>query len=189
LRYDREVIAQRVRASIHASIRRSVIVALAAACVCAASPARAATVPSGAVIRTDRTVDVATFSRFIEARFSVVLRRVIAADIDRDGDLDILAATDRGFEIWLNDGAGRLTSQSAKHKAAVEGQTPADTWRDDEARDEETVQNELPSPRAVTEHAHAPPLPVRQLAPASSVALHSDCSRGTRAPRAPPSPL
>ena len=82
------------------------IVALAAASVCAASPARAATVPSGAVIRTDRTVDVATFSRFIEARFSVVLRRVVAADIDRDGDVDILAATDRGFFVWLNDGAG-----------------------------------------------------------------------------------
>lgn len=178
LRYDREVIALRVRVPI--------VVAMAAAAVCVATPARAATLASGAVIRSDRTVDVATFSRFIEARFSVVLRRVIAADIDRDGDVDILAATDRGFFVWLNDGAGHLTAQSAKRKAGIDGTALGDTWREDASRDEETVQNDLPSPKLPSGYAHAPPAPLRQSATPSTFTPHRDPSRGTRTPRAPP---
>jgi hypothetical protein len=178
LRYDREVIALRVRVSI--------VVALVAASLCAATPAHAAAVPTGAIIRTDRTVDVATFSRFIEARFRVVLRRVIAADIDRDGDVDIVAATDRGFFVWLNDGAGHLTAQSAKRSTAIDGQALGDTWREDESRDEETVQNEPPSPKLPTCDAHAPPASLRQPATLSTFTLHADPSRGTRTPRAPP---
>ena len=169
--------------------RLSIVVALVAIALGVAAPASAASVPTGTVIRVDRTVDVAAFSRIIESRFRLVLRRVIAADIDRDGDLDILAATDRGFVVWLNDGAGGLTSQSAKHKPVVDGRSPGDTWREDEARDEETVQDDVPSPRVANEYAHAPPLSVRQLAPSSQSTLHSDPARGTRAPRAPPSIL
>ena len=163
-----------------------IVAAMAAASVCVAAPARAATLASGAVIRSDRTVDVATFSRFIEARFRVVLRRVIAADIDRDGDLDILAATDRGFYVWLNDGAGHLTAQSAKRKTAIDGTELGDTWREDASRDEETVQNDLPSPRLPSGYAHAPPTPRRQSATSSTLTPHRDPSRGTRTPRAPP---
>jgi hypothetical protein len=169
--------------------RRSFVFALVATAFAVAAPARAASVPTGTVIRVDRTVDVAAFSRILEARFRLVLHRVIAADIDRDGDLDILAATDRGFVVWLNDGAGRLTSQSAKHKPAVDGRSPGDTWREDDARDGETVQDDVPSPRVASEYAHAPPLSVRQLAPCSQFTLHSDPAYGTRVPRAPPSVL
>lgn len=184
LRYDREVIALRVPVRIVRIV--PIVVAMLAAAVCVAEPARAATLASGAVIRSDRTVDVATFSRFIEARFSVVLRRVIAADIDRDGDVDILAATDRGFFVWVNDGAGHLTAQSAKRKAAIDGTALGDTWRGDASRDEETVQNDLPSPKLPSGYAHAPPAPVRQSATPCAFTPRRDPSRGTRAPRAPP---
>src|SRR5437588_12025331 len=59
----------------------------------------------------DRPIDVAAFERFIAARYHIQLRKVVAADIDRDGDIDVVGATDGGFIVWVNDGNGHLTSQ------------------------------------------------------------------------------
>jgi hypothetical protein len=34
--------------------------------------------------------------------------RAIAADVDHDGDLDIVAVTNEGLALWINDGAGHF---------------------------------------------------------------------------------
>src|SRR4030095_8324632 len=88
--------------------------ALAIGClVCGATAARATTtlpgLPRGAVVRVGATVDAATFARAVATRYHVVLQRVIATDLDRDGDLDVVSTTERGFLVWVNDGTGRLT--------------------------------------------------------------------------------
>ena len=74
------------------------------------SPATAAPVPLRADIRAGHQIDIAAFERFVALRYDIHVRKAIAADIDRDGDLDLVAATDRGFIVWVNDGAGHLTS-------------------------------------------------------------------------------
>src|SRR6185369_8085701 len=50
--------------------------------------------------------DANSFARQIALSYHVDPHRVLAADIDRDGDLDVLAATDDGFKVWVNDGHG-----------------------------------------------------------------------------------
>jgi len=169
--------------------RRSPTAALAIAIGCVlsvAAPARAATVPNGAVMRVDSAIDVAAFARAVTARYHVELQRVVAADIDRDGDLDVLAATDRGFLVWVNDGTGRLTSQTPKHRPVIDGRAPPDTWNGAGPRDDETIQNDSPSPRLPAEHAHAPPVAISQPAASTDVPLCAPCAHSGCAPRAPP---
>src|SRR5579862_7732885 len=126
-----------------------------------AAPAHAGTVPAGSVVRVDagrRTIDVAAFARTIATRYQVVLQRVVTADIDRDGDLDVVAATDRGFLVWVNDGSGRLTSQTPRPQSGLLGGSADDTWSGGQTRHNETIQNDdLPSTRLPGAYAHAPP--------------------------------
>lgn len=154
---------------------------------CLSTPARAATVPNGAVVCVDRPIDVAAFARTVANRYHVVLQRIVAADIDRDGDLDVLASTDREFLVWVNDGAGRLTSQAPKPRPAIDGHPAPDTWNGAGPRDEETIQNESPSPRLPGERPHAPPVSLSRPAVRSAVAMRPSPSHDECAPRAPPS--
>ena len=149
-------------------------------------PARAAAMPDGSTIRVDRALDVAAFARVVANRDHVVLHRIVAADIDRDGDLDVLASSDRGFLVWVNDGTGRLTSQAPKPHPAIDGDAPLDTWSGARSRDEETIQNELPSLRLPDERTHAPPLSISPTAVRSAVAPSGAAPRDGSAPRAPP---
>jgi hypothetical protein len=149
--------------------------------------AAAGSVPAGSVVRVDRAIDAAAFARTIFARYHVVLRRVVAADIDRDGDLDVVAATDCGFLVWVNDGSGRLTSQPPKPTGALDGHAPADTWSGDPARHDETIPNDPPSTPLPTTHAHGPPhSPSATLSNLTTVRRPA-ADRNPHTPRAPPS--
>src|SRR5262245_51242684 len=111
--------------------------------VCAAASAHATTqpgLPRGAVVRVGPTIDAATFARAVATRYHVVLKRVVATDIDRDGDVDVLSTTERGFFVWVNDGTGMFTSQAPKQRPAIDGTAPPDTWNGARPRDEETIQ-------------------------------------------------
>jgi hypothetical protein len=49
---------------------------------------------------------------------------LIAADIDHDGDLDLVAVAPTGQVIaWLNDGRGRFTAQEASHSDDLSPET------------------------------------------------------------------
>ena len=82
----------------------------------------------------------------------------MTADIDRDGDLDVIASTDRGFFVWLNEGNGRLTSKKPERRPIIDGCPPDDTWDHGAACDQQTIQNEPPSSKGAAAYAHAPPL-------------------------------
>ncbi len=60
--------------------------------------------------------------------------RAVTTDIDRDGDLDVVASTTgEPVVVWINDGHGHLTRQHAPpvpFAMASEGQIAADSARD-----------------------------------------------------------
>jgi hypothetical protein len=77
---------------------------------------------------------------------------LIAADVDQDGDVDLIAAAPSGEVVtWLNDGKGRFTLQAALHPAGLSPATTLFGSRRDEsmalAIDAALV---APSARAVT---------------------------------------
>lgn len=145
------------------------------------------TVPSGASVRVGRSIDIAAFAHAVASRYDVVFHRVVTADIDRDGDLDVLATTDAGFVIWVNDGNGRLTSEPPRpHAPMVDGRAAGDTWRDRGDRADDTIQNELPSPPLPGERAHAPPIAIASASVPAADFRFADALLGGAVPRAPP---
>jgi hypothetical protein len=158
--------------------------AIAGVLLCA-STAFAGTVPAGSVVRVDRAIDLAAFTRTIATRYQVVLQRVAAADIDHDGDLDVVAATDRGFLVWVNDGGGRLTSQTARPKTGLDGRSP-ETWSGGRSRHAETIQNDAPSTRLSAAYAHAPPSSASTALPLLSSDPRVCVCLSAHVPRAPP---
>ena len=130
--------------------------------------------------------DASAFARLVAARYDVDPRHVITADIDDDGDLDVVASTDRGFLVWVNDGAGRFTSETPKHRPMIDGHAPADTWDGAEASHDETIQSGVASAPLVTERAQAPPSLSSRSALWNHIVPCAGRPRGSCAPRAPP---
>jgi len=163
-----------------------VLTVVACATLLHAAPLRAESAPCAASMRIGVTLDAAAFVRGVAARYRIELRHVVAADIDRDGDLDVVASTDRGFLVWVNDGSGRLTSQTPQPKTGLDGRSPGETWSGGRSRGDETIQNDAPSTRLATSYAHAPPPSASSALPS----LSSDCQprvrRSAHVPRAPP---
>ncbi|MFI5178085.1 MAG: FG-GAP repeat domain-containing protein [Vicinamibacterales bacterium] len=150
--------------------------------------ARAATLPAGAEIRIGGAVDAAAFARVVASRYHVAFRRVVATDIDRDGDLDVVVAGDRGLEVWVNDGRGRFTSQSPRHGRSVDDDAPTHAWHERPARPIETIQNRAPFPQVSNDRAHLPPAAPAPCTTAADTALRAGAPDGCRIPRAPPLP-
>jgi hypothetical protein len=133
-----------------------------------------------------RAADASAFARLVATRYQVDAHHVITADIDRDGDLDVLAATDRGFMVWVNDGAGRFTSAAPHPRPLVDGQPAGNEWSGNATHDGETIQNDAPSGK-VADTIHAPPRfeDSGSRHPCDSF-RYTGTSRGGSAPRAPP---
>ena len=131
-----------------------------------------------------RAADAKTFAHQIALTYHVDPRHVLAADIDRDGDLDVLAATDDGFIVWVNDGAGRFTSQTPEPRPLVNGLPAGNSWNGTESLDRETIQSE--SIPIVASYAHAPPDDASRSTAAVDAVVHRSSALGYRTPRAPP---
>src|SRR5215831_5607493 len=82
-----------------------------AVCLAMAAPARAGSLPPRAEVGLTSGIETELFRRLVSSRYHVEYRIVLAADVDRDGDLDVLASTDRSVTVWVNDGAGHLSAQ------------------------------------------------------------------------------
>jgi hypothetical protein len=173
--------------SYHRWVVRVSAATAAAVLVLATATAARASVPAGAFVRVERTIDVASFSRTIATRYDIVVRGALTADIDHDGDLDVVASTDRGFLVWVNDGNGQLTSKKPDHTPIVDGCPPDDTWDHGGACDEQTIQNEPPSSKVATAYAHASPSALNGRSDSVNDARGLDPTCGASTPRAPPS--
>jgi hypothetical protein len=168
------------------AVGKAVVVGTAVLVLLTATSARAASNTAPIPAQPSGPIDVASFERIVTERYHVQFRRIVAADIDRDGDIDVVASTERGFMVWMNDGAGHLNRQTPRHEPALAGRAPEKAWKGDETQREESYQDELPSLSDVTARAHAPPPMVRRVSSFLDVIVyHGEASRSS-SPRAPP---
>jgi hypothetical protein len=170
--------------SIHTPTRLLLIAA--AVCVVWPSQARAASTTFRAEVGVGRQIDVVAFERLVARRYDIEVRTLIAADIDRDGDVDVVAATNRGFIVWLNDGAGHLTSQAPAHHPSVDGTAGGASWDDGDAQVDDPLQDDLPSTPLPGTCTHAPPASLAAPDWHMDAALRPEATFGCRIPRAPP---
>ena len=131
-----------------------------------------------------RAADANSFARQVALNYHVDAHHVLAADIDRDGDLDVLAATEDGFKIWVNDGTGRFTSRTPEPGALADGHPTANSRNAAELLDHETIQSE--SIPIVATYAHAPPDGGSRSTTTFDAVVRRRTFLGSRTPRAPP---
>jgi hypothetical protein len=82
------------------------------------------------------TVDRATSDQFV---------RVVAGDMDRDGDIDVVASLDSlDLIVWENDGAGHFTRVPSSQHTALQTEPPAPSVDGDTLASNEWIQNDQP---------------------------------------------
>jgi hypothetical protein len=122
--------------------------ALLVTLLCGLSPhgpllARHTTIPLSDASRADHdvvlppgfaaTVDRATSDQFV---------RVVADDVDRDGDIDVVASLDSlDLIVWQNDGAGHFTRLPSSSHTALQTSPPAPSVDGDPLASNEWIQN------------------------------------------------
>lgn len=167
-------------------VRASILALSICALLSGASGAAAATLPAHADVRAGRCVESTAFRHLVASRYHVEFSRVVAADIDRDGDIDVIATTDRTLTVWVNDGTGHLTSQRPVGGPGLDGRAPTTTWRERSQSTDPANNGEAPTTPVLVEQAHAPPASTSNAAaPIDPAGAGRDRSR-SRASRAPP---
>ena len=79
------------------------------------------------------TIDRATSDQFV---------RVVADDVDRDGDIDVVASLDSlDLAVWKNDGAGHFTREPSSRHTSLQVQPPAPSVDGDPLTSSEWIQN------------------------------------------------
>jgi hypothetical protein len=82
------------------------------------------------------SLDRATSDQFV---------RVVADDVDRDGDIDVVASLDSlDLAVWKNDGAGHFTRQPSSRHLALQTQPPAPSVDSDPLTSNEWIQDGQP---------------------------------------------
>src|SRR5262249_61058086 len=59
---------------------------------------------------------------------TIEVRVAVAADIDQDGDIDLVANTNIGLVVWVNDGTGHLDTQAPGSVPVTHEEEPATSW-------------------------------------------------------------
>jgi VCBS repeat protein len=168
------------------STRWRVALLTMAACLSIAAPVRAGSLPPRAEVGLTSGVETELFRRLVASRYHVEFRIVVAADVDQDGDLDVVAATDRSVTVWVNDGAGHLSVRRLPHRPEMTNSGPGNTWQGSDDRIDPTIQAGGAHFTSFVARAHAPPQADTRTCAAASVPLSIDPHRRRSAPRAPP---
>jgi hypothetical protein len=145
-----------------------------------AAPGKGATQASRAGI------DIAAFERLASAHDHVTFRGIVAADIDRDGDIDVVAATERGLMVWKNDGFGHLVRERPKRPPVAVPNPPEHAWKSTGQARDESVQDDLPSATELAARAHDPPPTACDRPVCTTAAARPEASGRRSSPRAPP---
>jgi hypothetical protein len=159
--------------------------------VAAAVPAHAAArLPSGAHLQIGRVFDAPTFARAIARSYHVrvAVNQIVTADVDLDGDIDVITASEGAIVFWVNDGRGMLSStQASRRSSSVDGPAPAGV-RHSEQRGVDVVsaQEEPPSTAVRGVYVHGPPLSAEKCRLSIDPTLHVVEVIAPCAPRAPP---
>ncbi len=120
----------------------------------------------------------------VEARQRVV--GVVAADIDDDGDLDVVV-NDGSLDlaVWVNDGTGHLTRKRAARPTGWRMEPPLPSLHDSPLGAAASVLNDAP-PIGADVRAHVFELPRSQLPLPLASGLHARFPFRVSVPRAPP---
>jgi hypothetical protein len=126
------------------------------------------------------TVDRATRDQFV---------RLVAGDVDRDGDLDVVASLGSlDLIVWTNDGAGHFTRVASSPHPALQKQPPAPSVDGESLASNEWIQSAQPRGADVASlRAHGVDDPERPFAPTGGDAAARSDPR-VRSSRAPPIP-
>lgn len=151
-----------------------------------ATPARAGSLPPRAEIGLTSGIETELFRRLVASRYHVEFRVVVAADVDHDGDIDVLASTDRSVTVWVNDGSGHLSAQRLPHRPAMSTRDPGNTWQGREDRVEPTILGGSAPSTSFVVRAHAPPPSDARALSEISLAPSLAPRARSSAPRAPP---
>jgi hypothetical protein len=177
---------KRTRAMFERQIVHRVLLRLIALVVLVCPPASAASKPSlflaasgGEPVRLDPiTIPPIESGRRVLS--------VVAADIDGDGDLDVVA-NDGSLDliVWVNDGAGHLTRQSAGRWRSWRPSTPGPRVSDSGRASLVVTISDPPATSAPVERYCAAP-ESRRLRTTRGADAPTETSPSNRIPRAPP---
>lgn len=87
----------------------------------------------------------------------VKVSSLVAADLDDDGDLDIVASEGASGSVailvWENDGAGRLTRREPKQQRSLEGGPASPSFERHQRETPASVQTDSPAMEPLSAHA------------------------------------
>jgi len=107
------------------------------------TPARDLTVVFDPTFRPDPAVTLPPgFAATIDRATSDQFVRVVADDVDRDGDIDVVASLDSlDLAVWKNDGAGHFTREPSSRHTSLQAQPTAPSVDGDPLTSNEWIQN------------------------------------------------
>jgi len=150
------------------------------------TPRAAAALPQ---LRAGERIDVPVLHRLVPSADRLQIRVAVGADIDADGDVDVVATTDRDLVVWINEGGGHFRRRAAHRHPVADGPPAAGTWNDDGSGAAEAVQTGTLLMPLLVVRAHAPPVAAASHLLAAQYLVRSDVCLSSRTPRAPPSRL
>jgi hypothetical protein len=129
-----------------------------------------------ALIQEGGRISVRLSSSSSAVRLEASVSSVVEADIDHDGDLDLVAATPTGeVLVWLNDGYGRFTLKAPSDARRLSSE-PAVAW---------TV---WLRPIAVGTKPSSPPAPIRIEVAVIATRIRAPTAESSRVPERPSLP-
>jgi VCBS repeat protein len=173
--------------------RRAIVVCARLPLACALTVAALMLTPRAAValpqLRAGERIDVPALHRLVPSAERLQIRVAVGADIDADGDVDVVATTDRDLVVWINEGGGHFRRRAAHRHPVADGPPAPDTWSDDGSGAAEAVQAGTVLMPLLVVRAHAPSVDAASHLLAARHIVRSDVCPSSRTPRAPPLPL
>jgi hypothetical protein len=140
-------------------------------------------------LRAGDRLDAPALHLLVPSADRLQIRAAVGADIDSDGDVDVVAATDRDLVVWINDGRGHFRRRAAHRHPIADGPPAPDTWSGDGSGAAEAVQVGTVLMPLIVMRAHAPPIDTASQLLAVRTLVRLNVSVTSRTPRAPPSRL
>jgi hypothetical protein len=116
------------------------------------------------------------------------VRAAVATDVDDDGDIDVVARTNTGLVVWVNDGSGHFDAQAPRQGPITRGENAPSTWSDGDTRRPESIQTDGVSAPFITSEAHAVPAETSRLFDRGRASPSVGSHFGLSPSRAPPIP-